>query len=60
LYNHAKTDPQKDFACRIRMEHHKCWKYFFKLAKKKKVILWAEKILFKWEEFKEKVKSENM
>ena len=54
LYREAKTESQKDFSSRIRMERHKCWKYFIILAKKKKVLSWAKKILFKWKEYKEK------
>jgi len=54
LYRQAKTDAQKDFAARVRLETDKCWKYFIALAKKKRVLTWAKDILFQWEEFKEK------
>ena len=56
LYKKSETEIQLDFSGRIRLQTNECWKYFIKLARKKKVLTWAKKILFQWEEFKEKLK----
>ena len=56
LWKAAKTETQKDFAARVRLETNQCWKFFFKLAKKKKVDTWAKQTLNKWEEYKTKTK----
>ena len=60
LYRKAKTESQLDFSARIRLqsdcEHD--WKFFIALARKKKVIPWACKILFQWKEFKLKFEKE--
>ena len=58
LFRAAKEEPEKDFAARIRMETDQCWKYFIGLAKRKRVMAWAKKTLFQWEEFKEKFEKE--
>ena len=54
LWRQSKTESQKDFSARIRVETGGCWEFFIKLARKKKVLKWAMKILFQWDEFKEK------
>lgn len=59
LFRKSKTESQKDFSARIHMETNQCWKYFIKLAKKKRVLKWAMKILFQWKEFEEKFKEES-
>jgi len=58
LRRESKTEVQFDFSARIRLQVDECWEYFIKLAKKKEVLKWALKILFQWEEFKEKYKEE--
>ena len=54
LFQNAKTETQKDFAARVRLETNQCWKYFIQFAKKKKVVTWAKEVLGKWEAFQEK------
>ena len=55
LFRASKTEIQKNFAARIRIETDKCWKDFFVLAKKMKVVSWAKKTL-KWKEYQDKIK----
>jgi len=55
LFRASKTENQKNFAARIRIETDKCWKDFFVLAKKMKVVSWAKKTL-KWKEYQERIK----
>jgi hypothetical protein len=60
LHRKAKTESQLDFSARIRIQTG-CkynWKFFIALAKKKRVLKWACKILFQWDEFREKFKKE--
>ena len=60
LYRKAKTESQLDFSARIRLQstcNHN-WGFFIKLARKKKVLKWACKILFQWDEFKERFDNE--
>ena len=60
LYRESKTEAQFDFSARILRQKEECWEFFLKLAKKKKVLSWAKKVLFKWDGFKEQItKSEN-
>jgi hypothetical protein len=54
----AKEEKQKDFCGRLLLQRSECWKYFIKLAKKKGVLKWAQKVLFKWDEFKQKFEAE--
>ena len=58
LLRAAKKEAEKDFAARIRMETDQCWEYFIKLAKRKRVMAWAKKTLFQWEEFRGKFEKE--
>ena len=56
LYRRAKTEAQIDFSSRIRMQYE-CkyeWKYFIKLAKKKRVLTWVKEVLFQWKEYRER------
>jgi hypothetical protein len=57
LWREAITEEQKDFAARIRIETNCCWKFFVELAISKGVDDWAENILSKWQEYKEKIDS---
>ena len=54
LKREAKTEQQLDFCGRLLLQRDECWEYFVTLAKKKKVLAWGKKILFQWEEYKEK------
>ena len=56
LYRNAKTDTQKDFAARIRIDLSACWENLYILAKKKKVVKWVESVLGQWQEYKDKFK----
>ena len=60
LYRKAKTESQLDFSARIQRQStcRNNWKFFVNLARKKKVLKWACKILFQWDEFKERFHSE--
>jgi hypothetical protein len=58
LTRQSKTESQLDFSCRVGRQTDECWKYFIKLARKKRVLKWAMKILFQWDEFKQKYKEE--
>jgi len=55
LFRFAKTENQKNFAARVRMELNLCWNDFYKLAQKMKVTKWAEKTLSKWDGYKVKI-----
>jgi len=55
LFRAAKTENQKNFACRIRVELNLCWRKFFLLAKKMKVVKWASQTLGKWPELIHKI-----
>ena len=56
LYRRAKTETQKNFASRIRMDVSVCWKDLYVLAKKKKVVRWVESVLGQWQEYRDKIK----
>jgi len=51
LWRNANTTSQKDFAALIFREHYFIWSEFRALAKKKRVLEWSKKILFKWKEY---------
>jgi len=55
LWRKAKTENQKNFSARIRIETNKCWNDFYVLAKKMKVLAWAKKTLH-WQEYQDKIK----
>ena len=55
LWRKTKTENQKNFAARIRIETGKCWKDFFALAKKMRVVAWVKKTLH-WQEYQDKIK----
>jgi len=55
LFRASKTENQKNLAARIRMETNLCWKDFYVLAKKMKVVSWAKKTLH-WQEYQDKIK----
>ena len=52
----AKKESEIDLSCRIGRQTDQCWEYFIKLARKKKALKWAKKVLGKWPEFIEKFK----
>ena len=52
LWRASFKESQKDFSARIRIDPGNCWEYYIKLAKNKRVLTWARKILFQWDEFK--------
>jgi len=57
LWRKAKTEAQKDFVARIRMETTQCsWPTWAKLAKKKEVYKWAYKILAQFDNYKNRLK----
>lgn len=58
LFRESTTETQLDFSARVRLQTDQCWEYFINLARKKKVLKWAERILFQWNEFKEKLEKE--
>ena len=58
LWRSAETEAQKDFAARVLRERNLCWDYFIGLARKKRVLTWAKKKLFRWDEFRTKYKEE--
>ena len=60
LYRESETESQLDFSARIRLQStcDNDWKFFISLAKKKKVLRWACRVLFQWDEFKERFHSE--
>ena len=55
LYRKSKTEAQWDFSARIRLQTDQCWKFFIRLARKKRVLKWAKEILFQWDEFRDKL-----
>ena len=55
LYRKAKTESEKDFAARIRIDLLVCWKALYILAKKKRVVKWVETVLGQWEEYRKKI-----
>ena len=55
LFRKAKTENQKNFSARIRIETSKCWDDFYVLAKKMKVVSWGKKTLH-WQEYQDKIK----
>jgi len=55
LWRKSNTKSQKNFSARIRMETNLCWKDFYKLARKMRVLTWAEKTLSMWDEYKEEI-----
>ena len=55
LFRKAKTENQKNFSARIRIETRKCWDDFYVLAKKMKVVSWVKKTLH-WQEYQDKIK----
>jgi len=57
LWHKAKTESQKNFSARVRLETNKCWKDFYILADKMKVKTWVKKVLSHWWEYKEMIKS---
>ena len=57
LWRSAQKGPQKDFAARVRVETYKCWKPFYLLAREKKVLTWAKRVLSKWTIYKEQIQS---
>lgn len=54
LRRESKIEVHFDLSARIRLQTDECWEYFIKLAKKKRVYIWAKEILCKWDEFKKK------
>jgi hypothetical protein len=55
LFRAAKTENQKNFAGRIRIDTSLCWNIcIVELAKKMKVLTWAKKTL-RWKEYREKI-----
>jgi hypothetical protein len=58
LYREAKTEAQRDFSARVRIQTGECWGYFIKLARKKRMLSWAKEVLFQWDEFKERFAEE--
>ena len=55
LYRKSNTESQCDFSARIRLQTDQCWKFFIRLARKKRVLKWAKEILFQWDEFRDKL-----
>ena len=55
LFRASETEAQFDFSARILRQREECWEFFLQLARKKKVISWAKKTLFKWDEFKKQI-----
>ena len=55
LWRASKKERQKNFSARIRMETGLCWEDFYKIAKKMRVVGWAEKTLSKWDEYRIKI-----
>ena len=55
LWRASKTESQKNFSARIRMETGLCWDDIYRLAKKMRVVGWAEKTLSKWNEYKKRI-----
>jgi len=57
LWRSAQKGPQKDFAARVRVETYKCWEHFYFLAREKKVLSWAKRVLSEWTIYKEQIRS---
>ena len=57
LWRSAQKSPQKDFAARVRVEIYKCWKHFYLLAREKKVLSWAKRVLSKWTTYRKQIQS---
>jgi len=57
LWRFAQTEPQRDFAARVRIETYSCWEHFYLLAKKKKVLTWAKKVLSRWIIYRKQIQS---
>jgi len=55
LFRAAKTENQKNFASRIRMELGLCWDDFYEMAKKMKVVMFVKAVLGQWGEYKTKI-----
>ena len=57
LWRSAEKGSQKDFAARVRVETCKCWEQFYLLAREKKVLSWAKRVLSKWTTYREQIQS---
>lgn len=55
LWRSARTESQRDFAARVRVETYGCWEHFYLLAKEKKVLTWAKRTLSKWAIYREQI-----
>ena len=56
LFRKAKTENQKNFSARIRIELGLCWEDFYELARKMKVAGWAKVTLCEWQEYADRIK----
>ena len=56
LFRSAKTEAQKNFSARVRIELNLCWEDFYALAKKMRLVGWAKVTLCVWQEYANMIK----